>query len=356
MTYRVEQPKKKRLTVRRGRHEKTALNRRIICKYFDFKSDSTLNCVGDTLDIIRTTVVRPHVIKLLQEKGSIKFQIRLHVLMKKALGEDEFTPKEIAWFNSEKLPLQATSQFDDIYNVMTMKVWTEFEDFVTNGSGWVIDNILGFDIATNVYNPLKIGSSHFLIPPQLKGSSAIINVKERSGRDTECFKLAVACSVFHKEIKEKYPSQRYLLTRATTYRSLNLLEEFDFNGIEAPLPSLREKHFERFKKQNQRYAINIVRLKCNECDETEKADRKQLNILPHRTSVHKDRIQIYLLNLFDPKTENSHFVSIINFSLLISNCASSKNRHSIFCVNCNHAFRGDTCKQNFERHKVTFHK
>lgn len=346
----------RKVTVRIGRHEKEAMNRRVTQKHFDIESTEDIQCIGEVLDFARNRIVKQHIKKYRNEKGSLKFIMKLLVYMHKPLSEKQ-TLEEI-WLNSNCEELESLHQFDSVYNNMCKKVWEEFENISTNGSGWVIKNISGIRIGTYAHNPLKIGCDSFInVPTQIRNSMTTVNV--RGSKKSDCFKYAVLCSAFYPRIKKKQKQDTSLRpSEVSTYTKLDLISKLNFEEIESPLPSLNEKHFATFERNNPKYALNITRLKVSEDVTKKKVSRKSLerrrfNILPQRSSTHSERIQLHILNLYNPKTLHSHFVAVTNISKLISHCSAAKPTTRLkFCFTCKYAFRGPNYKRNYRDHFV----
>ena len=63
-----------KVTVRIGRHEKEAMNRRVIEKHFDIESTEDIQCIGEVLDFARNRIVKKHIKKYRNEKGLVFLQ------------------------------------------------------------------------------------------------------------------------------------------------------------------------------------------------------------------------------------------------------------------------------------------
>ena len=348
----------RKYVVKTNRRELQALNRRLTQKYFDFQIvdevPRKLQCIGEALDLSRYNIVKPHIRKFRREIGNIKFMLHLKARMVKTFSQDG--QSEIKWFNSNNIEIEGLHQFNQVFNTMAAQIWEQFETFSNHGSGYHIDEILGITVSTCSYNPLRIGCSHHIpVPLQIRNSKAVVNIK--SGSQQDCFKNAITCSAFYKEIKEKQKTNESLSPcRASTYRKLKLFERLNFNQIQFPIkPS--EKLYLTWEKNNPEYAINITRLKTygsreQEVKGREKINvRKVLNICPQRTSPHRHRIQLHLLNLYNPRTKHSHFVSVTNLDNLLSHCSSAKpSRRFKMCWQCKYPFRGKNFQLNYEKH------
>ena len=115
------------------------------------------------------------------------------------------------------------------------------ESLQGRGSGWIFDEVLHFDILTNVYKPLA-GSSYIPLPKFLASKKAIINPKNS---DQECFKWAVTEAVY----PQKSNCDRITKT------SKNNAEKFNWDGIKFPV---KLSQISLFEKNNPEYVVNVL--------------------------------------------------------------------------------------------------
>ena len=65
---------------------------------------------------------------------------------------------------------------EHLVNSAFQKMFASFDQFIRQGSSWVLKKVAHLDIYTVAYNPLG-GGSYFKLPPKLRNTKAIVNVK-----------------------------------------------------------------------------------------------------------------------------------------------------------------------------------
>jgi hypothetical protein len=86
----------------------------------------------------------------------------------------------------------AAERTDVIQQVETLipEINAEVEEWIRNGSGWIIDRVEFLDVGTAKYTPFK-GSCYMPLPKKLAGKKAVVNVQNR---DEKCFMWSILAS------------------------------------------------------------------------------------------------------------------------------------------------------------------
>ena len=144
-------------------------------------------------------------------------------------------------FNTKNNIVDASTNLTDFLSVGVERLIELIESLQGRGSGWIFDEVLHFDILTNVYKPLA-GSSWVPLPKFLAGKKAIINPKNS---DRECFKWVVTEAVYPQK------SNRDRITKT----SKDNAEKFNWDGIKFPV---KLSQISLFEKNNPGYVINVL--------------------------------------------------------------------------------------------------
>ena len=108
------------------------------------------------------------------------------------------------------------------------------DKWVSEGSGWVIDQIDSHYLNVTLYKPLN-GSSYIELPIELRNSKkGLINMKNK---DEQCFRW---CQVRHLNPQTKYPER-------IKKEGKKMINELNYDEINFPLSP---KHYNKVEKQN----------------------------------------------------------------------------------------------------------
>lgn len=179
-----------------------------------------------------------------------------------------------------------------------------------DGSGWVVNNIVGLDVKIVPYRPLR-GKSYLELPEALKSKRAIVNVKNTT--DQECFKWSVLVGLF-TERGDKHSNRVSYLKRFE--RKLN------FDGLAFPTPV---NEIDKFEKNNPEVSINVY------------GYDKEEYVYPLRISKKSNCVMHHVNLLLYYENETYHYTCITNMSRLFSN----RTKHSgatYICNRCLHPF------------------
>ena len=173
---------------------------------------------------------------LLNETKGFKYQITVKVLLKKYKldGEIEFRP---VYFNSVTKTVtnhrfQLESSFQEILYMI--------DNWINEGSGWIIEFIESQYINISTYRPLS-GSSYMDLPVELRSPrKGLINIKNK---DKKCF---LWCHVRHINPSKEHPER----IKKTDKK---IAEELNYDEIEFPV---QEKDFNKIEVKNN-ICINV---------------------------------------------------------------------------------------------------
>ena len=177
------------------------------------------------------------------------------------------------------------------------------EKFTSNGSGWILDNVLSLSVNIAKYQPLK-GSSYIELPKYLKDKKAIVNVKNQ---DDECLKWALLAAL-HPVKKDPQRVNKYMQ-----------FKELRFTEVDFPTPLSQMPKVERLNN----LAINVF------------GYSKQAGIHPLYLTKDLTPDPINLLMITEVKDGKvfSHYCWIKNFDKLCHD--QTKHEHRLhYCLRC----------------------
>ena len=172
------------------------------------------------------------------------------------------------------------------------------DNWINEGSGWIIELIESQYINISTYRPL-VGSSYIDLPIELKHPrKGLINIKNN---DQKCF---LWCHVRHINPVKEHPGR----IKKTDRR---IASNLNYERIEFPV---QEKDFKKIKVQNN-ICINVF------CYENEL-------VFPIYVSTKKFKNSIDLLLLIND--DQSHYVDIKDFDRFMFHKTKTKNK-KCFC-------------------------
>ena len=122
------------------------------------------------------------------------------------------------------------NQFEEAYVESINKIWKNFDEWISNGSGWRLNRVQNIYLNTAAYEPIR-GSSYIKTPKAIEGKKAIINVQNK---DDKCFMWAV--------LSARHPAKDHV-DRVDNYTDFE--GELDFKGISFPVTVDDIPKFER---------------------------------------------------------------------------------------------------------------
>ena len=118
------------------------------------------------------------------------------------------------------------------------KILYRIDNWINDGSGWIVESIESLYINVSTYRPLS-GSSYMKLCEELRSSKKrIITIRNK---DQKCF---LWCHDKHINTVKIYPE------RITRKDKKKLVKNLDYDGIEFPV---REKDFSRIETKKQHF-------------------------------------------------------------------------------------------------------
>ncbi len=253
-----------------------------------------------------------------QKWENMKIQLTLNVKFYKNIPND--IKYITAWFNSGMMSSLSKSCINDeelkrLINEIVEKV----NVFTSQGSGWIINDLLEFKIKLIEYKPLK-ASSYMELPEQFRNSKyKLINVKNN---DNECFKWCI--------------SRYFCLDQKNPERISERLKEeaakINWNNLNFPMTI---NDIDKFERQNSKISVSLYSFNTN--------DLNKLEICPLRISKLKNDVHIMLLLISNEET--NHYVLMKDLSPFVN---KNWKRKTYICKYCLHSY----CKKELlEQHE-----
>ena len=184
--------------------------------------------------------VRNAVIRALR-KHQLKIDLVIQVRMSRQDQEGEQQEVSQAFYGGQKLILRA-EDFHEAYDESVKKIWGDFDKWLSNGSGWVLERVENLYLNSAKYDPIY-GRSYIPTPKGIEAKKAVVNVQNQ---DNQCFKWAVL-SALHPLAKHA--------NRGLNYKKLE--NELDFTGKSFPV---NLDDISKFEKQND-LAVSVYSVK-----------------------------------------------------------------------------------------------
>ena len=185
-------------------------------------------------------VISEKLAELLEKKGPFKASHTLQVELKKSLirdGEEVFEHVR-PYFNSPTFTITNEFQIKPELEQAEEKILNGIAQWISRGSGWVIENTFRFFVNIVSYVPLK-ARSHLPLPEELRNPhKGLINVQNN---DNKCF--------LWSHIRHLNPLERNPQT--ITLKDKELVKTLDYSGLTLPVSI---KDIGKIEKQNK---INI---------------------------------------------------------------------------------------------------
>ena len=261
----------------------------------------------------------PAMTNILNSKRNIKAKLYLNCMMKRTDAQGFTTIKRFAFHSiGQKLILESTD-VNEIYQEMADEIEEALQKAQqAEGSGWIFLEIENLTLHTSTYDPLRAGS-YIVLPKELKGKNAIINMKNEGDK---CFLWCVLRALYptntHAERIDKH-----LKSKEYTLNMDGITYPVDFRGID------------KFEKQNPEISITVLGY-----NEDEKV--YPLKLSKYTGSEH----DIILLLIKDGN--NSHYCLVKNISALLFSQINNHKEKRHFCLNC---FNGFNTPESLNKHK-----
>ena len=189
---------------------------------------------------IQLNVVKNSILELfksiLEERKEFKFTMTIKVKLSKKTKE-EMIYKE-PYFNGGTMEVTNKESIIEKIDLVIEKILNTLAVWLSEGSGWVIEEVLSHIINIVTYLPLK-GKSYIQLPEELRNSrKGLINLKNE---DNQCFRW---CHIRQLNPLKIHPER-------ITKKERVYVKELDYTGVTFPLTL---KDMDKIEKNN---SINI---------------------------------------------------------------------------------------------------
>ena len=168
---------------------------------------------------------------LINEMKVFKYQITVAVLLsKKKENEDiEYSP---VYFNSAAKTVINSDKYD--FNKSFQEVLYRIDNWINEGSDWIIEPINGEYVNIFIYSPL-LGSTYIELPDKLKNPmKGLINIKSN---DNKCL---LWCHIRHLNPLKIHPER-------ITKEHKKMINDLNYEEIEFPVS---KKYYCKIERQN----------------------------------------------------------------------------------------------------------
>ena len=267
---------------------------------------------------------------ILNRDGGIKVQVTLPVTFKKkkiVYGEDGQAEEEDehkdAYFNSTVFTILNETQIIEALDKAAEEINNKIAQWVSEGSGWTILEILSHYVNIVKYLPLR-GNSYIPTPKEIRHQNkGLINLQNK---DNKCFLWNL---VRHLNPRKKDPQR-------ITKSDREFAKRLDFNGITFPVTINQMK---RIEKQNK-ISINIY----GYC-----TDKKSVYPIRISEESYDDHLNLlYIEGKNELGEDTTHYIYIKDFNRLMFNFTKHKGKKH-FCMRCLQCFYSN---ESLAKHRV----
>ena len=242
---------------------------------------------------------------LLNEMKGFKYQITVAALLckHKINGDIEYAP---FYFNSATNIVINSDKYD--LNKSFHEILYRIDDWINEGSGWVIELIEAQYVNISIYSPL-IGSTYIELPVKLKNTmKVLINIKNN---DNKCL---LWCNITHLNPVKIHPER-------ITEEDKKMINHLDYEKIKFPVS---KKDYWRTERQNN-ICINVF---CYE------------NNLTYPVYVSDQKLENCMDLLLISDENKFHYVYMNDFNRFMCNKTKNENK-KYFCKCCLQCFTSE---------------
>ena len=270
-------------------------------KSYDIELLDNLN----PLNHFTKTLVESHLENLLKDMKGLKFIDMLEVTFEKDTINSKTWKRvsiyKTAFFNGKAKIITKVNDIEPELSMTRQEILNVIDKWVSEGSGWVIDQIDSHYINAATNKPLQ-GSSYIELPMELRNpKKGLINIKNK---DDECF---IWCHIRHLNPQNEHPER-------IKKGDKKMIHELNYDGIDFPLS---QKHYNKVEKQNS-IRINVFGYE---------------NEQPFPINISKETFEDQMNLLLITKDEKKHYVLTKDFNAFIYNRSKHKERKH-FCMYC----------------------
>ena len=250
-------------------------------------------------------------------RHQLKMDIVMRVRMSRQDQEGEQQEVSQLFYGGPRLILR-NEDFEEAYDESIKKIWADFDKWLSNGSGWILERVENLYLNTAAYDPIY-GKSYIPTPAGIAAKKAIVNVKNW---DYQCFKWAVLAAL--------HPVQKNT-ERLCNYKQYE--DELDFTGISFPIVL---DDIPKFEKLNN-LAISVYTI-----------EEKGKQVYPILYTKRRDKEPINLLLI--EGDEKFHYAWIKSYDRLLSH---DPKHPKVFCRYCCYGFQKNrNGLENLRKHEL----
>jgi hypothetical protein len=204
--------------------------------------------------------------------------------------------------------LLTIDDFDSQFNEQVDLIMRRFNEFLSMGSGWILDSVDNIVLSTAAYQPIG-ASSYIQLPEYVARKRAVINVKNEN--DEKCFLWSVLASLHEPK------SNKDRITHYLQYEG-----ELNVQGLSFPVTV--PAGVKKFEQLNPSLSINVFAV-----------DGKS-GVYPIFATSHRDR-QHHVNLLMLTEGVRRHYTWIRDMSMLLRQPGDHTAKKS-YCNYCMHGF------------------
>ena len=281
--------------------EQSAFNKLLLTKTWRIRG------AKDPLTLMRDYKknISHHLIGLVM-KNPRKFYIVMQLTLVKKNREGNHE-RLTTYFRSSIKTILRSSQINEMFEESSQQINTSFENFIKDGSGWVLESIDYIMLYTAVYEPIR-GKSFIPTPTSIMRKKCVVNIQND---DEKCFEYSIIASQHYSEIDTTNSS------RPNQYDKW--LGKYNFEGCTQPM---QLDNISKFEKNNN-MAINVYYIQ---------SDGKLVS--PLRITQKDVKLEEYVNLLLIEAEDRCHYTWIRNLDNLLQ-----YDRHfKKFCPFCCQGF------------------
>ena len=269
-------------------------------------------------------LVESHLENLLKDMKGFKFIETLEVTFEKDTIDSK-TGKHVSiykttFFNGKAKTITKPNDIEPELSMSRHEILNVIDKWVSEGSGWVIDQIDSHYINVTLYKPLN-GSSYIELPMELRNpKKGLSNIKNK---DDKCFRW---CHIRHLNPQTEHPERIKKDDR-------KMINELNYDGIDFPLS---QKHYNKVEKQNS-IRINVFGYENGE---------------PFPIHISKETFEDQMDLLLITKDEKKHYILIKDFNTFMYNQTKHKEEKH-FCMYCLQCFSSERILANHVNNCLT---
>ena len=237
----------------------------------------------------------------------IKHAVKMYIIVEVTMvRKDQYGLKERkkTFFHGSTRILLRASQIPEMLQSSTAKMNESFDEFLRDGSGWILESIDYLRLYTAEYAPMH-GNRYIPTPKAIVGKRAIVNIHNE---DDKCFEYAIIASQHYKEIDQIQASRPGQYTK--------WIGKYNFDGCSMPVKIDDVTKFEK----NNGLAINVYHIKAN---------GKQ--VTPLRITQQEKKLEEYINLLLIEGEDYCHYTWIKNLDRLLSYGDRNQRKFCPFC-------------------------